>query len=234
MIVTDRLTLVPATVALARAEIGDRAEFARLLEAAVPDHWPPESAADALPLFLSWLEAAPDRIGWFGWYALARVGDADRPALVGGGGFLGPPQGRTVQIGYSVLPEFQRRGYATEMVAGLVRWALARSGVDSIAAETEWANPASVRVLEKVGFTPVGSASEPGGARFELRGKARIDETKSHRASTRRQVRGLAGGVASAAEMGRLTHAEVGRRERHTRRGERRRVCAQTKEGRRG
>ena len=59
MIVTARLTLIPATVALARAEISDRGEFARLLEASVPDNWPPETAADALPLFLSWLEAAP-------------------------------------------------------------------------------------------------------------------------------------------------------------------------------
>ena len=119
MIETARLTLVPATVALARAELGDRGEFARLLDAGVPDNWPPESAADALPLFLSWLEAAPDRVGWFGWYALARSADVGPPVLVGGGGFLGPPQEGIVQIGYSLLPEFQRRGYATEMGRGL-------------------------------------------------------------------------------------------------------------------
>ena len=173
MIVTARLTLVPATVALARAELADRGEFARLLDAVVPDNWPPESAADALPLFLSWLESAPDRVGWFGWYALARIGDAGPPVLVGGGGFLGPPQDGAVQIGYSLLPEFQRRGYATEMVNALVRWAFGQPGVDAIAAETEWANPASVRVLEKVGFTPAGCAAEPGGARFEVRHKTK-------------------------------------------------------------
>ena len=174
MIVTDRLTLAPATVALARAEIGDRGEFGRLLGAVVPDNWPPETAADALALFLSWLEAAPDRVGWFGWYALAGIGDAGLPVLVGGGGFLGPPKGGTVKIGYSMLPEFQRQGYATEMVGGLVRWALAQSGVDLVTAETEWANPASVRVLEKAGFVAVGPATDPGGTRFELRAKAKI------------------------------------------------------------
>ena len=104
--------------------------------------------------------------------------------LVGGGGFLGPPQGGAVQIGYSLLPEFQRRGYATEMVGGLVRWALSQPGVDSIAAETEWANPASVRVLEKVGFKPAGSATEPGGARFELRSSANT-AALGHRAASR-------------------------------------------------
>ncbi len=170
MIETARLILMPATVALARAEINDRAEFVRLLGATVPDNWPPESAADALPLLLGWLEAAPDRIGWFGWYALVRDSDADRPVLVGSGGFLGPPQDETAQLGYSVLPQFQRRGYATEMAAGLVRWALEQPGVRRVVAETEWANPASMRVLEKVGFKLLGSAGEPGGSRFELRG----------------------------------------------------------------
>jgi hypothetical protein len=37
-----RLKLIPATVALARAEIGDRGEFARLLGASVPANWPPK------------------------------------------------------------------------------------------------------------------------------------------------------------------------------------------------
>ncbi len=166
MIVTERLTLLPASVALARAEIADRGEFVRLLQASVPDNWPPASAADALPLFLSWLEAAPDQVGWFGWYALAR--GAGAPTLVASGGFLGPPQDGTVHIGYSVLPQFQRTGYATELVGGLVRWAFAQPGVSRIAAETEWANPASTRVLEKSGFIVAGVPTEPGGTRFEL------------------------------------------------------------------
>ncbi len=169
MIVTRRLTLIAATVALARAEMHDRAGFADLLGAVVPDTWPPASAADALPLFLGWLETAPDKAGWFGWYALCRDISDSGQVLVGGGGFLGPPEDGVVQMGYSVLPEFQRRGYATEMVRGLATWAFVQSGVSVIAAETEWANPASVRVLERTGFQPAGAATDPAGMRFELR-----------------------------------------------------------------
>lgn len=196
MIVTARLRLVPATVAHVRAEIGDRVEFARLLDAEVPGNWPPEGVADALPLFLGWLEAAPDRVGWFGWYALASnrlIQEAQLPTtifsgldwpapgcsglqenrsdtlvLVGSGGFLGPPQDGEVQIGYSVLPQFQRRRFATEMAGGLVRWALEQPDVLRIVAETEWANPASVRVLSALGFAAAGLSAEPGGMRFVL------------------------------------------------------------------
>ena len=169
---TARLKLITATVTLARAEVGDHGEFARLLGASVPDNWPPETLADALPLFLGWLEAAPDRIGWFAWYALAAGNAAAAPVLVASGGFKGPPQDGTAEIGYSVLPQFQGRGYATELVGGLVRWAVRQPGVARIMAETEWANPASVRVLSKAGFAPAGPATEPGGARFEFLGGA--------------------------------------------------------------
>lgn len=172
MIETAHLILVPATVAIARAEIGDRSEFARLWGASVPDNWPPDTLADALPLFLGWLEAAPDRIGWFGWYALA-LGDAGiSPILVASGGFKGPPRDGMAEIGYSVLPQFQGRGYATEMVGGLARWALRQPGVARVVAETEWANSASVSVLRKAGFAPGGSSTAPSGARFEYPGGA--------------------------------------------------------------
>ena len=172
VIETTRLTLVPVTVALARSEIADRGEFARLLGASVPDNWPPETLADALPVFLGWLEAAPERVGWFGWYALAAGEGSAGPVLMASGGFKGPPQDGTAEIGYSVLPQFQGRGYATELVGGLVRWALQQPGVTRVVAETEWANPASVRVLTKAGFAASGSATEPGGTRFEWVGRA--------------------------------------------------------------
>jgi RimJ/RimL family protein N-acetyltransferase len=168
MIATARLRLVPATVDHVRAEIGDRVEFARLLQADVPENWPPESTADALPLFLEWLEAAPDRVGWFSWYALAQDDRATPPVLVGSGGFLGPPQDGEVSIGYSVLAQFQRRGFATEMVDGLIKWAWSQPVVTRIVAETEWANPASVQVLKKLGFAAAGLGGSPDGMRFAL------------------------------------------------------------------
>ena len=180
MIVTARMRLVPATVALARAELADRAEFGRLLSATVPDEWPPEILADALPLFLEWIEAAPDRVGWYVWYAMMRapreasdmlagdVGDI----LVASAGFKGPPQDGTVEIGYSVLPRFQGHGYATEMVRVLIDWAFAQPGVARIVAETTEDNTPSVRVLKRQGFTNAGPAIEPGHIRLVLNGCA--------------------------------------------------------------
>lgn len=176
MIKTKRLRLVPTSAQLARAEMENRTRFAELLGASVSDEWPPETLADALPLFLEWIEAAPEQIGWFGWYALATKDEPtgeNRLVLVGSGGFLGPPKEGEVEVGYCILPQFQGVGFATELVGALASWALGQPGVSHIAAETEWANPASVRVLAKNGFTPSGSARDPKGERFELRAKSK-------------------------------------------------------------
>ncbi|MCC7261615.1 MAG: GNAT family N-acetyltransferase [Candidatus Latescibacteria bacterium] len=167
MIETLRLKLLPSTVPLARAELGDRSEFARLLGASVPENWPPESLLDALPLFLAGLETGPDRVGWFSWYGLAAGNDAGSRMLVSSGGFSGLPHEGTVELWYSVLPQFQGMGYATEMVIGLTTWAMGQSGVRRVVAETEWENPASVRVLSKAGFTASGPSTGSGGMRFE-------------------------------------------------------------------
>lgn len=166
-IVTERLLLVPATLALARAELEDRAEFAALLGAQIPEAWPPQTVAAALPLFALWLQAAPSCGGWFSWYALARPEAAGVPVLVASGGFIGPPLDGEVAVGYAVLPQFEGRGYASEMTGALVEWALAQPRVERVIAETEWANPASVRVLSKLGFVRSGTARAAEGLRFE-------------------------------------------------------------------
>jgi RimJ/RimL family protein N-acetyltransferase len=176
VIETARLILVPATVALARAELEDRGRFAELLAASVPAEWPPATLADALPVFLEWLESDPDARGWFGWYALAGAAAAaalapGAPArvLVGSGGFKGRPREGTAEIGYAVLPRFQGSGYATELVEALLSWAFAQPGVVRIVAQTEWANPASVRVLRKAGFSQVDrQTGRDAAARFEI------------------------------------------------------------------
>lgn len=166
---TMRLRLVPATFAHVNAEINDLEVFARLISAEVPANWPPESTADALPLFASWLEAAPDSVGWLGWYAVAKPMGAQGPILVGNAGFLGPPEDGAATVGYSVLPQYYNQGLATEMVGRVLRWAFEESqALDRICAETEWLNPASVRVLIKLGFLESGQSVNADGKRFEL------------------------------------------------------------------
>jgi RimJ/RimL family protein N-acetyltransferase len=78
-------------------------------------------------------------------------------------------------VGYTVAPESQGRGYATEAVGALVDWLFAK-GVHRVAATLDPRNLASARVLERCGFRYGGTARSAAlvrgrwedDARFEL------------------------------------------------------------------
>lgn len=151
---TERLELIPADAEIAEAELTDRVRFAAILDARVPTSWPPEVLADALPIFRDLLRADPARAGWMGWYAVLTT-EGER-ILVGSAGFTGPPdEDAKIETGYSMIPEYQGRGIATEMVRALCAWAFAQPGVTRILAATTSSNAGSVRVLEKAGFTRI-------------------------------------------------------------------------------
>jgi len=162
---TDRLRLVAGTKVLAAAEIGDRAKFAELLGVSVPETWPPDNLRDVLGYLCGLYKEHPEWEGWLAWYAV-RI-DNDYPILCGSIGFKGPPDKRgIVEIGYSVLPEFQGEGLATEMVAVIVQWAKHQPWVRRIEAETNIDNKASIRVLEKNSFVCAGVGVEPNTIKF--------------------------------------------------------------------
>lgn len=74
--------------------------------------------------------------------------------------FRGPPDAdRTVEIGYSVIPDRRRRGYATESARALVGWAAEQPGVDSLIAGCDRDNVASIKTLERLGFGRTGETN---------------------------------------------------------------------------
>jgi ribosomal-protein-alanine N-acetyltransferase len=169
-----RLTLIASTLAHLRTELESPEQLASLLNAVVSPEWPTgEYDRDAMEFFRARLEEGGEAVeGWYGWYAV-READREGPrALVGGAGYFGPPGGPpgsegTVEVGYSVLPQWQRRGYASEMVRTLVEHAFTFAEVERIIAHTTEANPASIAVLLRCGFHSVGAGQEIGTLRFE-------------------------------------------------------------------
>lgn len=167
---SGRLTLVASTATHVRTELEAPEQLARLLDATVSSEWPSgEYDRDAMEFFLSRLEeGGKNAEGWYGWYALGRNNDEGSRALLGAGGYFGPPDADgTVEVGYSVLPEWQRRGYAREIVDLLAENAFTFPQVSRIIAHTAQDNLASVRVLVRCGFVAAGAGAEAGTLRFE-------------------------------------------------------------------
>lgn len=164
-----RLDLIATTPAHLEDELAGAANLGAMLDAEVPASWPPgEYDRDAMAFFRDRLvEGGEAAAGWYGWYAIDR--SAAPAQLVGAGGYFGPPADGRVEIGYSIAPEFHRRGYATELVEALVARAFAIDGLDTVIAHTTRANPASIGVLKKCGFEDRG---EDGEAILFVRGRA--------------------------------------------------------------
>ena len=163
---TRRLDLVPATPAHLRAELCDRAAFARLLGARVPNAWPPSLYDRPAVKYTLKKQRVTPRRGWSTWYLLLRTDTA--PVLAGICGFKGPPEEGMVEVGYGVLQYFQRRGLATEATIALTRWAFSHPRVELVIAHTLAELTPSIRVLEKCGFTQRGTPLEEGAIRFEI------------------------------------------------------------------
>ena len=173
---TPRLDLIPATPGMLRAELVSQAALAERLGLDVPVGWPPgEYDEAAIRWVLPKLEEPGARLEWWFYYVVRRavLESLETPeipaALVGSAGYKGPPdESGTVEIGYSVLPAEQRRGYASEAAGGLVAHAFAHPGVRRVIAQTLPHLVPSIGVLDKCGFRLVGPGFEEGAILFEL------------------------------------------------------------------
>lgn len=170
IITTKNLQLIACTLEIAQAEINDKSKFSELLNASVPNTWPPEFIDhETMLFFLKKLQEAPEQSGWWNWYFVRKDVVTNGCILIGSGGFKGKPTSDgTVEIGYSILSEFHNLGYGTEAIKGLVSWAFGHPQVRQVIAETLPELKASQRILEKSHFTYVGQGSEEGIIRYQL------------------------------------------------------------------
>jgi ribosomal-protein-alanine N-acetyltransferase len=152
MLETDRLDLRPLPAAAAAALPDDREAAGRILGAAIPASWPKADLLDVLPMQASAGDA--ERFGI--WVMIERATNG----VVGDIGFLGPPSKGVVEIGFSVVPERRRLGFASEATAAIVDWALHEPDVDAVVARCDRDNLASIGVLDGAGFARTGEVND--------------------------------------------------------------------------
>jgi [ribosomal protein S5]-alanine N-acetyltransferase len=98
---------------------------------------------------------------WHPWLPYLFLARPDQ-SVVGFGGFKSVPDSkRTVEIGYSVAPNYQGRGFATSAACQFIEIAFESKLVNCVCAHTLAESNASTRVLEKCGMTKVSEAVDP-------------------------------------------------------------------------
>jgi len=182
-IATPRLEIVPATPDLVRAALSGPRALGEGLRASVPPTWPPDYLdPPSLQFTLDRLAEGPGQAGWW-LHFVVLSGDGGGRTLIGSGGYKGPPSADgTVEVGYSIVTDHRRRGYATEAVGALLARAFALAAVERVIAETLPELTPSIGVLRKCGFSLIGEGSEPGVIRFALT-RAEYTRWRSRRVS---------------------------------------------------
>jgi [ribosomal protein S5]-alanine N-acetyltransferase len=132
---------------------GDLRLASRAQGLALPPGFPVGADNHLLQVQLDRVETNPQHRAWC-LRAMVRRSDG---VVMGHCGFHGPPDvvGRA-EIGYTVLPEHRRRGYATEAVRGLVDWAQ-QQGQTSVFATVAPTNIASLALVRRLRFVEIGA-----------------------------------------------------------------------------
>jgi RimJ/RimL family protein N-acetyltransferase len=156
-LLTERLELVPITVAIAEAVIlGRRDDAEALVGAPLPAAWPGRALIErAFAASLDHIRRDPEVRLWGDRVMIARHGPR---RVIGSVVFHGAPGAEgIVEVAYGVEQDSQQQGYATEATRASVAWALADPRVRAVRATTpEWHTP-SRRVLEKCGLERIGT-----------------------------------------------------------------------------
>ena len=168
-IITPRMHLIPATLEFLYAELQSPASLSAFIGAYVPPNWPPDLYDEpAIRWTIDQLSKPKVDARWYLHYFVLQSKTSAPDVVIGAGGYTGAPDpSGLVTIGYSILPEFQRRGLASEAVAGLVQNAFLKQ-LKIVAADTLEGDPKSGGVLLKNGFRRSGPGPQAGTLRYEL------------------------------------------------------------------
>lgn len=149
---TDRLRLIALTQAQLRLLLDNVTALEQELGLSIVEDIVDSAVMRAINIKLEKMEHAdPAAYAWYTYWLLVVI---EGEIGVGLMGFKGVPDASgEVEIGYGITAEFRRQGYTTEAAQALIAWAFRHRECHSVVApDTLKSNPASNRVLEKVGM----------------------------------------------------------------------------------
>jgi ribosomal-protein-alanine N-acetyltransferase len=146
---TTRLILVPYTIEICNGIIKDDFNILQAMGLKKGRSWPDADVMDTLPKIINNLSAVAAPTGFESWMIIK----ADTLEIIGDAGFKGfNYEERSADLGYGIIKEERKRGYAFEATAALINWAFSNETVREITARCLVGNAASINLLRKMNF----------------------------------------------------------------------------------
>jgi [ribosomal protein S5]-alanine N-acetyltransferase len=148
---TERLMLFALTIEQLAMALNQPYRLAELLGIHIVPEVFSEESRQAMMIKMSRMSHIEPRLHpWYTYFLIVRIQDHE---AVGVCGFKGAPTlSGSSEVGYAMHPDQRNRGYMTETVRALVKWAFEQETCKRVTAETLRDNFASQRVLQKAGL----------------------------------------------------------------------------------
>jgi [ribosomal protein S5]-alanine N-acetyltransferase len=178
-IVTPRLILITITPESVLSEQAADKRLGELIDCTIPPNWPHVQWEPHVFVFLlAQFEHHPEQIGWSRYIAFPHP-DGSRSLIGTVGAFTKPGNPTEAEIGYSILPQFEGLGLATEAAKAMIEFLRGDQEIVSVIAHTFPSIPGSIRVMEKCGMTFDGEGEEAGTIRYRMHLRSSGEETAS-------------------------------------------------------
>jgi [ribosomal protein S5]-alanine N-acetyltransferase len=148
-LITERLIVIPFTLDICRNILKNDYSDLALLNLKKGRSWPDADVLDTLPRIINNLKKVDHPTGFESWMIIKK----DTLEVIGDVGFKGfNNKEGNIDLGYGIIKEERRKGYAVEAVSEIIQWAFATTIVKNITANCLIENIDSIHLLNKFNF----------------------------------------------------------------------------------
>lgn len=154
---TERLILIPFTIEICKNLMNN--DFSDLYKLGLikGKNWPDDDVIETLPKIINNLSIVDAPTGFESWMIIKK----DTSEIIGDAGFKGfNYENENIDLGYGIIKEERRNGYAEEATKALINWAFSNEIVKEITAKCLVDNVGSIHLLQKLNFMEVKKDSD--------------------------------------------------------------------------
>ena len=148
-LLTERLILIPFTIDICRNILNKDYKDLEVLNLKKGSSWPDADVLDTLPRIINTLNKVECPTGYESWMIIKK----DTLEVIGDLGFKGfNNEEENIDLGYGIIKEERRKGYAAEAVNEIIKWAFSNEIIKEITANCLAENISSINLLNKFNF----------------------------------------------------------------------------------
>jgi [ribosomal protein S5]-alanine N-acetyltransferase len=154
---TERLILIPYTISICKNILVD--DFSDVFKLGLKrgKSWPDNDVIETLPKIIKNLSLVEAPTGFESWMIIKK----GTQEIIGDIGFKGfNYQAENIDLGYGIIKEERRNGYAEEAAKIIIEWAFSTEIVKEITANCSNENYGSINLLQKLKFVKLNEADK--------------------------------------------------------------------------